>query len=585
VSDLEADLRRLLARIDGRGYPAYKDLRGSYALGPLTLHVDHVQGDPFAAPSRLRVRVPMAEAGLPAAWIADHVCALALADHLARCLRAELRTREGGRRGSGKSGLISIDAGGQEVLERTAVRLAPDFVEARLEVGLPAAGRRILGREAARLLCEELPRAAERGLCWRHLSAPRAREFVICVENQEHLRSALESRGLVAFVADGSVLPRESGASDRPLGQGATALRAPPSLRVELPLRHPIETNEGERNSVTGLGIPYGVTLVVGGGYHGKSTLLKALERAVHPHIPGDGRELVVTREDAVKIRAEDGRAVTGVDIEPFIADLPFDRSTRSFDTEDASGSTSQAANIVEALEVGTRCLLIDEDTSATNFLIRDARMQALVHKEGEPITPLLDRVRELYDRLGVSTLLVMGGCGDYFDVADTVLWMREYQPHDATADARRIASEHPSQRRAEIRRPLGPPVPRVPLAGSLDPSRGRREVRIGSRGRDRIEFGRDDIDLRAVEQIVDPSQTRAIGHAIQLARVRAMDGEASVAEVTEALDALIDAEGLDVLDPFRRGEAHPGNYARPRRHEIAAALNRLRTLRVRQRR
>jgi predicted ABC-class ATPase len=571
VSDLEADLRRLLARIDGRGYPAYKDLRGSYALGPLTLHVDHVQGDPFAAPSRLRVRVPMAEAGLPAAWIADHVCALALADHLARCLRAELRTREGGRRGSGKSGLISIDAGGQEVLERTAVRLAPDFVEARLEVGLPAAGRRILGREAARLLCEELPRAAERGLCWRHLSAPRAREFVICVENQEHLRSALESRGLVAFVADGSVLPRESGASDRPLGQGATALRAPPSLRVELPLRHPIETNEGERNSVTGLGIPYGVTLVVGGGYHGKSTLLKALERAVHPHIPGDGRELVVTREDAVKIRAEDGRAVTGVDIEPFIADLPFDRSTRSFDTEDASGSTSQAANIVEALEVGARCLLIDEDTSATNFLIRDARMQALVH--------------ELYDRLGVSTLLVMGGCGDYFDVADTVLWMREYQPHDATADARRIASEHPSQRRAEIRRPLGPPVPRVPLAGSLDPSRGRREVRIGSRGRDRIEFGRDDIDLRAVEQIVDPSQTRAIGHAIQLARVRAMDGEASVAEVTETLDALIDADGLDVLDPFRRGEAHPGNYARPRRHEIAAALNRLRTLRVRQRR
>jgi len=575
----------LLGRIDGRGYPAYKELVGSYELGSVEVHVDHVQGDPFAAPSRVRVRVPMAEAGLPGEWISDRVRSMALADHLARCVRSALREGAGGRRGSGKSGLVSIDAGGQEVLERTAVRVHPDFVEARLEVGLPAAGRRILGREAERLLCEELPRVAQEGLFWRNLSAPQAREFVTCVENQAHLRAALEARGLVAFVADGSVLPRESGASDRPLLRQAVPLQAPESLCVELPLLHPIATDEGERASLTGLGIPCGVTLVVGGGYHGKSTLLKALERAVYPHIPGDGREYVVTRADAVKIRAEDGRRVTAVDIEPFIANLPYGRSTDCFETDDASGSTSQAANIVEALEVDARCLLIDEDTSATNFLIRDARMQALVHKGGEPITPLLDRVRELYDRLGVSTLLVMGGCGDYFDVADTVLWMREYQPHDATADARRAASEHPSQRRSETTHALGPAVPRVPLAESLDPSRGRRAVKIGSRGRDRIEYGDDSIDLRAVEQIVDPSQTRAIGHAIELARVGAMAGMASVREVTDALDALLDAEGLDALDPFRRGERHPGNYARPRGHEIAAALNRLRTLRMRQRR
>ncbi|MEN8181000.1 MAG: ABC-ATPase domain-containing protein [Myxococcota bacterium] len=581
----EDELRRLLGRIDGRGYPAYKDLRGSYDLGALSLHVDHVQGDPFAAPSRVRVRVPMAEAGLPGDWISDRVRGMALADHLARRVHAALRPSRGGRRGSGRSGLLSIDAGGQEVLERSAVRLGSDFVEARAEVGLPAAGRRILGREAMHLLCEELPQAARQGLLWRNLDAPEAREFVACVELQEQLRAALEAHGLVAFVADGSVLPRESGASDRPLVRGAIPFEAPTSLRVELPLPSPVATPDGERSSLTGLGIPRGVTLVVGGGYHGKSTLLKALERAVYPHVPGDGRERVVTLADAVKIRAEDGRRVTAVDIEPFIAGLPQGRSTDCFETDDASGSTSQAANIVEALEVGTRCLLIDEDTSATNFLIRDARMQALVHRDGEPITPLLDRVRELYDGLGVSTLLVMGGCGDYFDVADTVIWMREYQPFDASADARRVASEHPSQRVAETRGSLSPPVARIPLAESLDPSRGRRDVKIGARGRERIEFGRESIDLRAVEQIVDPSQTRAIGHAIQLARSRLMDGKATLRQVSERLDAVLDAEGLDALDPFHRGDEHPGNYARPRRQEIAAALNRLRSVRMRQQR
>jgi predicted ABC-class ATPase len=248
----------LLGRVDGRGYPAYKELLGSYELGSVEVHVDHVQGDPFAAPSRVRVRVPMAEAGLPREWISDRVRSMALADHLARCVRSALREGAGGRRGSGKSGLVSIDAGGQEVLERTAVRVHPDFVEARLEVGLPAAGRRILGREAERLLCEELPRVAQEGLFWRNLSAPQAREFVTCVENQAHLRAALEARGLVAFVADGSVLPRESGASDRPLLRQAVPLQAPESLRVELPLLHPIATDEGERASLTGLGIPCG---------------------------------------------------------------------------------------------------------------------------------------------------------------------------------------------------------------------------------------------------------------------------------------------------------------------------------------
>jgi len=301
--------------------------------------------------------------------------------------------------------------------------------------------------------------------------------------------------------------------------------------------------------------------------------------------VPGDGREWVVSAADLVKIRAEDGRRVEGVDIGAFIGDLPGGRSTRAFASDDASGSTSQAANIVEAVEAGSSGLLLDEDTSATNFMVRDARMQALVHRQHEPITPFLDRVRELYDTWGVSTVLVMGGCGDYFEVADTVILMREYLPRDATREAREIAAEYASGRRPEAPAPLPPVTQRVPQPGSFDASRGRRDVKIDAKSLDLILYGRDPIDLRGVEQLVDPSQTRAIGYAIHLATERFMDGEATLREVLDALDELFEREGLDGLDPFHRPGRHPGNFARPRRFEIAAAINRLRTVHMRQRR
>ena len=584
------DLRGTLRRIDGRGYNAYKDLRGAYDLGLVTLFVDHVQGDPFATPSKLRLRVEADEARIPAELFGNRVRRIALQDFLARRALRAIRRGEGNRqsggqrRGSGRSGVIQVDAGGQEVLERSAALVSERFVELRLQAGLPAAGRRVLGREAEEMLCDDLPRVAERALLWKNLPQPEARSFVECVENQEQLRAALADQGLIAFVADGSVLPRESGASDLPLAsQSAVAFRCPDSLRVTLPLTNPLESPQGPRNTLTGLGIRRGVTLVVGGGYHGKSTLLKALERAVHPHVPGDGREWVVSDSGLVKIRAEDGRRVEQVDISAFIGDLPQGRSTSAFSSDDASGSTSQAANIIEAIEAGATGLLLDEDTSATNFMIRDARMQALVHKRDEPITPFLERVRELADGHGVSTVLVMGGCGDYFDVADTVISMREFLPEESTEEAKRIAASTPSGRRAEATTAFAQVTQRVPLAESFDASRGRRDVKIDAKALDLVLFGSDTIDLRCVEQLVDVSQTRAVGHAIHLAASRFMDGGATLRQITARLEAFFDAEGLDALDPFHRGGHHPGNFARPRGLEIAAAINRLRTLRVRQ--
>ncbi len=588
---LRDDLAAALARIDGNGYRAYREIAGAWRLRApgglsLELHVDHVQGDPFAAPSKVRVRVDRRDAPAPADLSNTRARRIALADFLARRIAREFGRRRGTVGGTGKSGLLAIDVGGQEVLERASFVVDERFLEARVEVGLPAAGRRVLARQAARLLTEELPAAIAAALAaapgaesWR--LEDEARAFVDCVDNQESLRAALRERGLVAFVADGATLPRESGASDRPLrGDEVVPFRSPDELRVTFELPHP--RVPGGPREVSGMGIPEGVTLVVGGGYHGKSTLLDALQRCVHPHVPGDGREYVVTDPDAVKIRAEDGRAVTAVDISPFIRDLPGGRRTRGFRTDDASGSTSQAANIVEALEAGARVLLLDEDTSATNFMVRDARMQALVAREHEPIVPFVDRVRELHRRLRVSTVLVMGGSGDYFDVADRVILMREYVPLDATEEARRIAAEHPTGRRPEADEPLAPPPGRVVDPRSLDPSRGRREVKIDARGTEEIVFGTSAIDLRGVEQVVDPSQLRAIGLALHLLADRFLDGRTPLSRALDLLEELLDREGLDVLDPFHRPGRHPGRLARPRRHEVAAALSRLRGLRVR---
>jgi predicted ABC-class ATPase len=327
------------------------------------------------------------------------------------------------------------------------------------------------------------------------------------------------------------------------------------------------------------MGVPEGVTLIVGGGFHGKSTLLHALEVGVYNHIPGDGRECVVTREDAVKIRAEDGRSVVNVDISPFIGDLPYGRSTSEFSTENASGSTSQAANIIEALEAGSKLLLIDEDTSATNFMIRDARMQRLVAAEKEPIRPLIDLAKPMHKNLGVSTVIVMGGSGDYLDIADTVIMMDSYHPKDVTEDARGVAGDLPTLREAALAEWPESSGGRLFDPSSLDAVRGGRgREKVAAKGQTKILFGRREIDLSAVEQLVDQSQTRAIGDALIYLRENHMKGPgAPLPAMLDALEDTLGRRGLDALMLARFGDR-----ARPRRYEVACALNRLRGIRVR---
>ncbi len=554
-----------LGRIDGRGYKAYQDLRGLYDFAPYEIEIAHVQGDPYAPPSRVHVHVNTADAGL-ARWAeSSDPRRLALEDFLGRSVARHIQAR--GLRD------IGIDRHGQEILRRSCVRLSGGHLEIRLAVHLPAAGRRILGRAARHILLTDLPELLRLAVEGQSLVPQAVEIHQDACEDYAVLVERLRERGWIGFVADGSVLPRRAGHDDRPLEPNeetpVVGFEAPSSLAAEVDLPH--------TGRVRGLPIPPGVTLLVGGGFHGKSTLLEALSRGIYPHIPGDGRERVAAEPEMVKIRAEDGRAVTRADIRPFIGELPFGRSTAAFSTPNASGSTSQAANIVEALEAGARALLLDEDTSATNFMIRDEPMRRLLKPGQEPIIPFLDRVRNLYRDRGVSTVLVVGGSGEYFRVADRVIQMDRYRPVDVTERARSIAP--PAQ---DDPRPFPPAgMPRRLTLAAYQRRVGPKGPRVKVPGVTRIVLEREELDLGACEQLVSVSQARLVAAVIERllgGRGRhsawaGLQGTWTPAGVRSVLEELDD-------DLLEAASAHPrGDLAMVRPLEMVAALNRLRQL------
>lgn len=365
------DLRTLLRSLERQSYGAYQELRGSsWALERgIDLKIDQCQKDAFAPPSRCRVAFEPAAANLPRDAYATKVARIAAGDWIARRFfdyaRAagdDQRTETGGWGGK-KGGELRIAVCSQFVLERTACLVNEDGgVEVRFTVALPASGRSIEGAWCARVLGERAPDLARRAVVARDDGA--LGDHIASVEKQRALRAALAARDLVAFVGDGALLARRAGNDDRPmtLKEGAVAFDAAKcgGLRVEL-------------DGVSGLGLPRGLSLICGGVFHGKSTLLQALQAGCYDKVPGDGRELCVCDESAVKVRAEDGRIVASVDISSFIGDVPGRPAgfTRKFSTSDASGSTSQAAAICEMIEAGATTLLFDEDTCATNFMIR----------------------------------------------------------------------------------------------------------------------------------------------------------------------------------------------------------------------
>lgn len=562
------ELRSLLNRIDHRGYPAYKDTRGAYQFPGYILSIDHVQGDPFASPSKVSVRVAGRTAGFPRELYGGEYQRIALQDELTRQFGRRAEQFAFKAKGSGKSGLISVSRCSQEVLERTACRIDPKSgdIVLRMEIGFPANGRTINARELEKILFDFVPECVKYALFYKNMDAKRLRTIVDLAEDQHYIREMLPQMELCAFVANGSVLPRESGISPRPM-KGGVRFQSPKELEVTMELPH--------KGKITGMGIRKGITLIVGGGYHGKSTLLKALELGVYDHIAGDGREYVITDNTAVKLRAEDGRSIQKTDISMFINDLPNGKDTVGFCTEDASGSTSQAANVVESIEAGTSLLLIDEDTSATNFMIRDELMQRVIHRDMEPITPFIERIRELYDDYGISTVIVAGSSGAYFHVADTIIQMDRYVPKDITAYAKKEAESYPavSGPEAPAEQPDFHRCPRT--------AKGFREndrIKMKTMGRESVMINKESIDLRYVEQITDSEQVTALGYCMRYAQKNIMDGKKDLRQIVDELERVIEKGTLAALC---ESSSSISCMAMPRRQEIFACFDRYRSLKM----
>lgn len=567
------DLRRLLGAINRKSYPAYKDTKGAYKFPDYVLSIDHVQGDPFASPSRVSIEVPGKKAGFPLESYAGYERRVALSDYVLRLFGNRIERYNHKAKGSGKSGLISVSRCGQEILERTACTVDEKTgnLLIRLEVGFPAFGRTINSDELIKIFYEFLPVCVAETCFYPRYSSKNKQEVESVrelAEDQASIRQQLKELGLAAFVADGAVLPRESGVSSKPM-KNAVIFHSPASLAVELQL-----PNKG---ALKGMGIPKGITLIVGGGYHGKSTLLEALELGVYNHIAGDGREYVITDDTAVKLRAEDGRSIRNVDISLFIGELPNGKSTENFSTEDASGSTSQAANVVEGLEAGARLFLVDEDTSATNFMVRDELMQRVVHRDQEPITPFSSRVRMMYEKLGISTILVAGSSGAYFYEADRVIQMNRYEPEDITGLAKREAANlRTGPMDGEYSRNKAEYVPARRILIQSPAFKNCDRMKLKMQGRDAILIDRETIDLRYVEQLVDYEQYQALAYLLKYAEIRLADGKRSLNEVVELLWEEIKRAGLASA---ASNTYLPVDLALPRRQEIFACLNRYRGL------
>lgn len=562
------DLKNKLESIHRKSYPAYKSLRGSYTFGDFVLSIDHVQGDPFAAPSSLHVELPLKKAGFPEKYLEKRHTKTALEDLILRSFSKALDQYSFKAKGSGKSGLISTSRPGPEIMRRTAVEFNNIALLVRFEVGFPANGRTINAQELEKILLEFLPQIVKTCLFYQSWEKAKIQACYELAENQQRIREVLEERKLVAFCANGSILPRKSGVSSQPL-KDAIEFQSPESMEISIDLPF--------GNTIRGMGIPEGVTLIIGGGYHGKSTLLQALEQGVYNHVKGDGREYVITRADALKLRAEDGRAVSHLDLSLFIHDLPNGKDTHCFSTEDASGSTSQAAGVLEGMEAETSCFLIDEDTSATNFLVRDAFMQRVVSGDQEPITPFIARVRDLYEKVGISTILVAGSSGAFFHVADTIIQMDAYRPKDVKMSVEALLPEYPPADLCSNAEPFTLPTEKrmfVMERKIKRHGRGEREERIKTKvmGTDGFSIEHNIVDLRCVEQLIDTEQTAALAailkHIVKKGSI-CMEMQELVAEI----NTLLKKKGMAA---FVEGALSCG-YAYPRKEEIYLMLNRFR--------
>lgn len=425
----------------------------------------------------------------------------------------------------------------------------------RMQVQLPY--RKV--RKAVQMMCRDLPDAVDSLLA--NFDIVNLQKAIALAQKQSAIREWLRGSDYCAFIANGSILPRAKG-TDGPM-VGAVPFRSTPDDEIDV-------------CGVRGMGIKKGVTVITGGGYSGKSTLLDAIAAGIYDHALGDGRELCITDDSAVTISAEDGRSVKHVNISPFIRWLPGG-DTYDFSTDHASGSTSQAANIMEAVDAGAKLLLVDEDRSATNFMIRDRMMKELIEKE--PITPFTDRANELHTEHGVSTILVIGGSGEYLSIADKIYMMEDYQIHDVTEKAQNIcrsygvATQLPESAHWAQSRTLY-----SDHFSSYPEGSGTEKLQVADMGF--IMIGDERIDVRGLHDIVSQRQLNALGFMLRHLEIANNDRKIDIEKKVNALYLRIKEEGLDFLYSsfFTTCERF---FDLPRKQELLAVVNRMRKIHI----
>ncbi|MGZ5044220.1 MAG: P-loop domain-containing protein, partial [Methylobacter sp.] len=528
------------------------------------------------------IKIALQDSKIPEEFFKTAECKLAVADFLIRRFRHGIDGFAQQNRGKNGSGSFSTIALSQKMLSRDSILFGDDAVDLRFIISLPAKGEGggVFDAEQAWIMfSQELTAIVDATFFYQHYEEQTRtllQHFVDVQKARSEIIQFMQRHELVAFIANDARLPRQSGVDDRSsMSEHVKTFHSPASLQIEIPL--------ADGRSIAGMGIKEGITCITGGGYHGKSTLMQAILAGVYAHIPGDGREYVVTREDAFFIRAEEGRSICNVDISPFIRDLPNGLKTGCFSSDNASGSTSQAANIVEAIESGSRLLLFDEDTCATNFLVRDELIKKILDDAQEPIKPLYSTVRSLWEKHHVSMIFVVGGLGYFLQKADTCLLMNNYRCDDITAKVRDrlgpIAEEDMLIHDFAISRRLA--------TDNFDPCyiNQRLNKTIPKRIKDlrnaprQLEYGMDLINLEAVAQIAEAPQMLAIGYCLLTLRMKLKqsgDRPETIRFWIDRLESEISKHGLAFLEPD-----YPGTLSMPRKYELAAAINRIRSLRI----
>ena len=508
-------LYQKIRTLNGKNYGLYKSLADKpWDFGDFALEFLHVQGDPYAPASRVVIKANLSMLGYAGEWGGSFERRLALSDFLHRKLSQLVKEKY-----PDKDAAIVFDTAGPEMLVRNSLWIDNGELRACLQVRLPGDGRKIQAEVAAEILTMVLPDLVSAGLYYSKSDEAALQEHFRVLAERKEILAQLESCGLCAFVPDGAVLPRASGLSELPL-EGAVPFTAPEQMAVTL--------NVCGRE-IRGMGIPKGITVITGGAFHGKSTLLQALTRAVYPHIPGDGREGIVIDESALRVGVEDGRSVRGTDLSQFVRDLPGGVSTKNFNTLSASGSTSEAANLLEAMEAGSRAFLIDEDSSAVNFLIRDVRVRKLLGDDREPLIPLTDRIREISAQ-GYSFILVAGACGDYLDLADNIVIMANYKAECAKSSQPGTCSGEAAVSSA---RPFVGYM--QPLQKSVRPTSAvERQVKVKLSGDTLLQIGFLVSDTSRLNTLVDKQQRLGAGFVL----LNLLQNAASNSESSDASNA-----------------------------------------------